>query len=55
MKEYLDRVAKLYYEGEPVLTDDEFDALADKYDYKDVGHTITDGVPHMYSMYSLQK
>ena len=55
MKEYLDRVAKLYYEGEPVLTDDEFDALADKYDYKAVGHTITDGVPHMYSMYSLQK
>jgi NAD-dependent DNA ligase len=55
MKDFLDTAAKAYYEGESILTDDEFDTLASKYDYKSVGHTITDGIPHLFRMYSLQK
>ncbi len=55
MKDFLDRAAKAYYEGESILTDDEFDILAAKYDYKSVGHTITDGIPPLFTMYSLQK
>ena len=55
MKDFLDRASKLYYEGTPILSDAEFDSLARKYNYNAVGHTITDGIPHLFKMYSLQK
>ena len=35
--------------------DAEFDSLADKFGYNGVGYTVTDGIPHLYKMYSLQK
>jgi DNA ligase (NAD+) len=45
----------MYYSGSPIISDAEFDALAKKYNYESVGHTVTDGIPHLYRMYSLQK
>ena len=55
MKEFLTHAAHQYYEGTPILSDEEFDKLAGIFGYNSVGHTITDGTPHMYQMYSLQK
>lgn len=55
MIDFLQRAADMYYQGTPIISDAEFDALADRYAYQDVGHRITDGVPHLYKMYSLQK
>jgi len=55
MHEFLDRASKKYYEGTPILTDDEFDILAEKHQYNRVGYSVTDAIPHTYRMYSLQK
>ena len=55
MREFLDLASKLYYEGYPLLSDAEFDLLADKHNYTKVGYEVTDAVPHTYQMYSLQK
>lgn len=55
MREFLDRASKLYYEGTPILSDEEFDMLADKHNYSRVGYEVTDAIPHTYRMYSLQK
>ena len=55
MREFLEHAAKKYYEGEPVISDEQFDVLADVYKFNDVGHQITDGIPHIHRMYSLQK
>ena len=55
MREFLEHAAKKYYEGKPVISDEQFDMLADVYKFNDVGHQITDGIPHIYRMYSLQK
>ena len=54
MKDFLDFASNRYYSGNPVITDDEFDRLADKYDYKSVGAVLGD-TPHTYPMWSLQK
>ena len=45
----------MYYNGNPILSDEEFDALARKYRYDDVGYKVTDGIPHLYRMFSLKK
>lgn len=45
----------MYYEGYPILSDDEFDMLADKHQYNAVGYKVTDAIPHTYRMYSLKK
>ena len=55
MKDFLDHAAKCYYQGTPIISDEEFDALAEKYSYDEVGHTGSGGTPHAYKMYSLQK
>lgn len=55
MKDFLDKVADAYYKGTPLLSDAEFDSLASKYNYKSVGHVVTDGIPHLYKMFSLEK
>lgn len=55
MREFLEHAAKKYYDGEPIISDEQFDVLADVYKFNDVGHQITDGIPHIYRMYSLQK
>ena len=55
MRDFLDRASKLYYEGIPLLSDEEFDLLAHKHNYTTVGYEVTNAVPHAYQMYSLQK
>ena len=55
MQDFLDRASKLYYEGTPLLSDEEFDLLAQKHNYNTVGYQVTDAVTHTYQMYSLQK
>lgn len=55
MHHFLEKASAMYYSGTPILSDEEFDALARKYRYEEVGYQVTDGIPHMYRMYSLQK
>ena len=55
MKDFLDKASKAYYEGSPIISDAEFDSLADRFGYRQVGYSVTDGIPHMFRMYSLQK
>ena len=55
MQHFLEKASAMYYSGTPILSDEEFDALARKYRYEEVGYQVTDGVPHLYRMYSLQK
>ena len=55
MRDFLDKACIDYYEGRPQLTDEEFDLLAEKYQYNKVGYQVTDAVPHTYRMYSLKK
>ena len=55
MREFLEHAVKKYYEGEPIISDEQFDVLADVYKFNDVGYKVTDGIPHIYRMYSLQK
>jgi NAD-dependent DNA ligase len=55
MKDFLDKASKHYYEGNPIISDAEFDSLADRFGYNSVGYTVTDGIPHLFRMYSLQK
>lgn len=55
MKQFLEYASQKYYEGNPVITDEEFDALATKYNFDLVGHTVDKGISHLYPMYSLQK
>jgi NAD-dependent DNA ligase len=55
MHHFLEKASAMYYNGNPIMSDEEFDALAQKYRYEEVGYQVTDGIPHMYRMYSLQK
>jgi len=55
VKDFLERASTLYYSGTPILSDEEYDSLAEKYNVESVGHVVTDGLPHLYKMYSLQK
>lgn len=52
----LEYFSRKYYEGNPVITDSEYDALVEKYPEADsVGFRPSDGIPHLYPMYSLKK
>lgn len=55
MQKFLDHASKMYYEGTPIISDAEFECLSSHYNYLSVGHAVTDGIPHYYPMYSLQK
>ena len=53
---FLDYASQRYYAGQPIISDDEFDKLAEAHNYERVGTpSVRDGVPHAFSMYSLQK
>ena len=55
MQDFLKHASKKYYEGNPIISDEQFDALAAVYKFHDVGYQVTDGTPHYFPMYSLQK
>lgn len=55
IKDLLDRASKAYYDGSPILSDEEFDRLAEVTGYDKVGADAVKGVPHFFRMYSLQK
>jgi DNA ligase (NAD+) len=56
MTTFLDYASSKYYSGSPIMTDDEFDKLAEYYDYSSVGAAVTsNGISHAFPMYSLQK
>lgn len=53
MKNFLEKASKAYYRGEPIITDPQFDYLANKYGWVEVG--AKEGrVKHMTRMYSLR-
>lgn len=54
--EFLDRASLAYYEGHPIISDDQFDALADSVGYSKLGYRQHENVEkHFQRMYSLQK
>jgi len=55
IKELLDKASAAYYAGTPIISDEEFDSLAEKSGYNKVGADAVKGVPHFFRMYSLQK
>ena len=55
MKNFLDLASRKYYEGDPIISDSEFDSLAQQWSYTKVGYTPTDAYPHAWRMHSLQK
>jgi len=55
MKDFFEKCEAAYFSGYPIISDAEYDALVKKWNHQSVGHTVTDGVPHLYKMYSLQK
>jgi DNA ligase (NAD+) len=52
---FLDYAATRYYNGNPVISDAEFDTLADEIGYTSVGASVQDGVEHTTRLFSLQK
>lgn len=57
ISEFLDTASKAYYSGNPFITDDQFDYLADMVGYNRVGATPERGLTakHTFQMFSLQK
>lgn len=54
--QFLDSAAKAYYAGSPIISDAQFDALADSVGYNSVGAKQNSKTErHLYQMYSLQK
>ena len=52
---FLEYMAEKYYEGSPVISDEEFDSICEKHGYTSVGTKVQEGVEHIYRLYSLQK
>ena len=52
MQDFLKYASTKYYEGSPIISDEQFDALASVYKFHDVGYQITDGTPHYFQTVS---
>ena len=56
IEQFLDSASKAYYAGSPIISDYQFDNLADAFGYQSVGaKSITKTSKHLFQMYSLQK
>lgn len=56
MNTFLDYASSKYYAGDPIISDEEFDKLAEYHDYQSVGAPVTsDRIAHAFPMWSLQK
>lgn len=54
--QFLDSASKAYYAGSPIISDEQFDRLADSQGYNAVGARQHENkAKHLYQMYSLQK
>jgi DNA ligase (NAD+) len=54
--EFLNRAARHYYNGYPIISDEQFDTLAESAGYHELGTKQHEDVEkHLYPMYSLQK
>jgi len=52
----LEDASRAYYEGNPIMTDAQFDTLAEGHNWSSVGYKLTDNrVDHTHRLYSLQK
>ena len=56
IEQFLDSASKAYYAGSPIISDEQFDRLADSVGYNSVGAKQHENkAKHLYQMYSLQK
>lgn len=56
LENFLDKCSQAYYAGTPIITDEQFDRLADSIQYGKVGAKSAGTTePHLYPMWSLQK
>jgi DNA ligase (NAD+) len=56
IQQFLDEASRRYYNGDPIISDELFDQLADSIDYANIGAKQHEDVEkHFYPMYSLQK
>ena len=56
IEQFLDSASKAYYGGSPIISDEQFDRLADSVGYNRVGAGVgTNKAKHLFQMYSLQK
>ena len=56
IEQFLDSASKAYYAGSPIISDDQFDRLAESHGYNSVGAKQHDNkAKHLFQMYSLQK
>lgn len=56
IEQFLDSASKAYYAGSPIISDIQFDNLADAFGYQAVGtKTNSKTAKHLFQMYSLQK
>lgn len=52
---FLRKAAKAYYDGEPIISDEQFDELARKYNFDEVGSEVSGNkYPHFKRLYSLE-
>lgn len=55
LHQYLDEACRMYYAGNPTISDAVFDALADSIQYNKVGTAAENEEQHLYPLYSLNK
>lgn len=56
IEQFLDSASKAYYAGSPIISDEQFDKLAESIGYVKVGSVaMGNTAKHLYQMYSLQK
>lgn len=56
LEQFLDKASQAYYDGNPIISDEQFDELANSCGYSKVGAKQHGNVEkHLYRMYSLQK
>lgn len=54
--EFLELARRRYYEGTPIISDEQYDALEERYgEALKPGYALDRGVPHLFPMYSLKK
>lgn len=56
IEQFLDSASKAYYAGSPIISDEQFDRLAESHGYNSVGARQHENkAKHLFQMYSLQK